>query len=327
MKYLAALTIAAVSLANSASAAQQDTKSDSPDWSVTREYRASAYISLLSLTIFSRSGVGSGFASMDTRRSGDERVIKLRFLAGSDPQRAHGLNRLGYIEESVREKHDCISHAYYFGVMTSSAEQSLEQAKASLETSTGATVPYVASRASSSGDRSEYTLLYMRAPSSYSLSNAAELVHLAEARFQVSGNHSVTKQYPSEAGPFLYTLVRALRAGSSRVDTQFLYNGTMFRLVVEKKPDHKAGEEFERAGLITSAASVQQAVSTIHNPQTNSQTAFRVWFDPSSADVLPLRFEFRPRSFLRLVFDAQQPARDAAAGQALSLNKVRGEGR
>jgi len=36
---------------------------------------------------------------------------------------------------------------------------------------------------------------------------------------------------------------------------------------------------------------------------TNQESEFRVWFDPRDSSALPLRFEFRPKSFLHLVYD------------------------
>ena len=55
----------------------------------------------------------------------------------------------------------------------------------------------------------------------------------------------------------------------------------------------------------------------IHNVKTGVETPFRVWFDRTSPNSLPLRFEFQPKSYLRLVFEAV-PAGDPAVAKAFA---------
>ena len=67
-----------------------------------RHYRATAYINLLSITIFSRADVGGGYASVEETGEGGREQVVLKFVSGSSPERAHGLNRLGLMQEVVR---------------------------------------------------------------------------------------------------------------------------------------------------------------------------------------------------------------------------------
>ena len=53
----------------------------------------------------------------------------LFFAAGSDPKHAHGLNRLGWIREVVLGPASAPAESVYFGVLTSSPEESLEHAR------------------------------------------------------------------------------------------------------------------------------------------------------------------------------------------------------
>ena len=53
----------------------------------------------------------------------------LFFAAGSDPRHAHGLNRLGWIREVVLGPASAPAESAYFGVLTSSPEESLEHAR------------------------------------------------------------------------------------------------------------------------------------------------------------------------------------------------------
>lgn len=281
-------------------------------YSFARFYRASVYISIFSIQIFTRSGVGSGFAGVDQKPTGDGSTFSVQFMAGSDPHRAHGLNRLGIIQEVVHTSNQSMTSADYFGLMTHSGEESLQEAKASIGKSTGDTILYVASRAHLSGNKGHYTKDYFREPSSYGLSDAGQLIRTIEAGLNTS--HSATAAVPlsQQTETFLYSLLEIIRSNCSRAEKQFFYNGTTFRLVAEKKLDRRAGEEFRRVGLTTRPAEIEQLVGTIQNQQTESQTSFRLWFDASSQNVLPLRFEFRPRSFLKLVFDAEPTGVDPA---------------
>ena len=62
--------------------------------------------------------------------AGESAQIALQFAGGSWPQKAHGVNRLGFIQETVTEKSNGEPvDARYFGFMTSSAEKNFDQAK------------------------------------------------------------------------------------------------------------------------------------------------------------------------------------------------------
>ena len=101
----------------------------------SRTYRADAVILLLGIPIFRRAGVGGGQASLEETGEGAALRRTLFFAAGSDPKRAHGLSRLGWIREVVLGPASTPSEAAYFGVLTSSPEESLEHARISVDAS------------------------------------------------------------------------------------------------------------------------------------------------------------------------------------------------
>ena len=70
----------------------------------TRTYQATATILVLGLPIFKRKDVGSGCASVEFGCAGSQTVTALQFAAGSRPERARGLNRLGLMREAVVEQ-------------------------------------------------------------------------------------------------------------------------------------------------------------------------------------------------------------------------------
>lgn len=64
----------------------------------------------------------------------------LFFAAGSDPKRARGLSRLGWMRETVWGPEAAPSQIGYAGVLSSSPEESLEHARQSVTNTTSGRV-------------------------------------------------------------------------------------------------------------------------------------------------------------------------------------------
>lgn len=82
----------------------------------------------------------------------------IKFVSGSTPERAHGLNRLGLIQEVVRKREGEKPESEYFGFMTASGEESFAQAKAALEASGKDKMSYVVAEGSARGDDVRYAV-------------------------------------------------------------------------------------------------------------------------------------------------------------------------
>jgi hypothetical protein len=287
---------------------------------VTRTYTATAYVTLMSVTIFSRSRVGGGFAALDETGTKANRDIRLRFLSGSTPERAHGLNRLGFIEERIHERNGTPAAINYFGFLTASREASLKEARAALDSSANATVSYVAAEGSSLGATAQYSVRDMPMPARYRWVDSPELLRQVIAKFnngRAAGIETTVQSPDSQTTEtFLYALTRTIVSSAMQSDTRFIHNGKMYRLCTEKAPDERTGEDLQRSGLLLSPENVERLKGTIRRDNRGEETEFRLWFDRSSSNPLPLRFDFRPKSYLRLVFDAEPaspeaPMRDA----------------
>ena len=113
---------------------QSDATAPGASRTTSRTYRADAVILLLGITVFRRAGVGGGKASLEETGEGASLSRTLFFAGGSDPARAHGLSRLGWMREVVLGPASAPSEATYFGVLTSSPEESLEHARQSVAT-------------------------------------------------------------------------------------------------------------------------------------------------------------------------------------------------
>ncbi|HMF76194.1 MAG TPA: hypothetical protein VK604_11075 [Bryobacteraceae bacterium] len=288
-----------------------------------RNYQANAYISFLSLPLFNRSNVGFGFASSAEQMKGETRTITLRFLSGSTPERAAGLNRFGFMEENVEQKDRAVVGANYFGLITSNGEESFSDAKVALQSEHRDQVPFVGAQAVIEPGRARYSIRHMLLPSHYRGSNAELLLERLRAEFSQPGSpdEQKTEVFHGQAlGTFLYSLQQAMQTEGAAYEGRFIYNGKIFRLHAGKRRDMKTGEELRKKGITQAAVAITALNGNIVNEKTKESTTFRLWFESGAANFLPLRFEFKPKGYLKLVFDAEPPAPLAAMQQALSQN-------
>lgn len=290
-----------------------------PETTVERSYRADANIMLFGLTLISRNDVGGGFARLVETRSGPRNNIRLLFVSGSRPDRAHGLNRMGYIEESVTESNAHPSHAEYLGFMTSSAEESFSDAKKALHGPAAGDAQFVASRGEIDSGGARHTVHHMLLPASSRWTDAPHLLGLVEQDLDHPGNDAryADLRHGEQPETFLYTVLSMVRSPAWTNDGTFLHNGKLFHLHAVKRADERTGQRFVENHLLSSPRNAVELTGLIHNVKTGVDTTFRVWFDRTSPNALPLRFEFQPKSYLRLAFEAV-PATDRAVAEAFA---------
>ena len=124
-----------------------------------RRYRMDASILLLGAPLFTRQAAGGAYASVEISRDPDATAMALQFAAGSDPARAHGLNRFGILREAVVIRgpgRGDATELSFAGLMTWSREESLEQGKKALASSTGGAEGLIArGRTNGSGGESK----------------------------------------------------------------------------------------------------------------------------------------------------------------------------
>jgi len=269
--------------------------------------------------VFSRSDVGGGFARMVETSSAPHPGVRLLFVSGSRPDRAHGLNRMGYIEESVSESNARPGHAEYLGFMTASGEESLTDARKALHAPSADAVPFVASRGEIDSGGARHVVRRMLLPASSRWTDAQRLLGLVEEDLDRPGNDakSADLSHGERPGTFLYTVLGMVRSPARTTDGSFLHNGKLFHLHAVKRPDAQAGQKFVESRLMASPGDAVELTGLIRNAKTGVETTFRVWFDRTSPNALPLRFEFQPKSYLRLVFEAE-PAGDPVVVRAFA---------
>jgi hypothetical protein len=91
---------------------------------------ATATVTFFSLPVFSRRGVGSGYAVVEEAPlATGENAVSIQFGAGSWPETAHGLNRFGLIHEVTMENGSGEPDESAYGAfIITSREKSLDQA-------------------------------------------------------------------------------------------------------------------------------------------------------------------------------------------------------
>ena len=252
-----------------------------------RRYRVDATVELLSVPLVSKQNVGGGWAMVEQAVSGSSRTTVLQFSGGSWPNRLKGFKRFGMTQEVVHEEDGAILESAYLRFMTSAAEKSFNQARKAFEDPMD---PVAITVAHGGATRSGYAsaLDRLKAPSHYTWSNTAELME--EVREQVSPSQPVSLGSTRDSAfpTFLHAVRAAVLAGAESCQSTFAQNAKLYRL---------------RTRLASVNNGLTAVKGWIAEQGSTHEFEFRVWFDPRDSSTLPVRIEFRPTSFLRLVFE------------------------
>jgi hypothetical protein len=228
------------------------------------------------------------------------------------------LNRLGFIEEVVVEQMNRPVESTYFGFITCSNETSLRQATTSIAKKNGEEeLPYEASVATAGGSALTYRKYLLSLPSSYSYSECASLIAkvkeaLAAGDLKPARADHGASQPGHSLRTFLYTVRAAMQSRNGNYSETFVFNGTQFQLQTSKEPDRKTAAQLAAKGLVRPSEEVLRLTGTIRNLSTRSATTFRLWH--RAGEELPLRFEYKAKSFLDLVFETEPDRLRARSG-------------
>jgi hypothetical protein len=269
-----------------------------------RRYRADAQILVFSLPILRRSGVGGGSVLWREWREPAGLNRLLEFTGYSNPERSAGLNRLGLIRETSRGEHTAVRESSYFGVMTASPEESAEEAHKALH-STATEATYAAIHGRIAGGQVETATALFRGPARLSPERRTELFARAEQALSTAPNKA--PEFRAEGvipALFLHALADALSA-PDRGQSQYVYNGRLYRLWVRQAADPHAAAYFRERGIIRAGAGVVRVAGKVRREAGGKETEFHVWIEQGAAQPVPLRIDFQPKAYLRLVFEAE----------------------
>ncbi len=279
-------------------------------------YRADATIQILKVPLFRRRGVGGAVASVREYRKDSEQALGISFLAGSNPTEAGGVNRFGYIEEVVVEQHSVPREAAYFGVMTSSPEESFDSARSALGEAGKKDAYYSAIDGYLKASESISTEAGFRSSGAYTWGSHPPLNELMKSALRDQGS-KVKEKAEADARweipiTFLYAVARSLRQPSERNTLRYIYHGHEFELETWEQPDAVAGKEFAQRSMVASPDDVMRVEGRSKQIDAGKKAAFTLWKNRRDRSGLPLRFEFRPKSYLKLSFEADPSIRPPA---------------
>jgi hypothetical protein len=289
-------------------------------------YRVDAHVLLplgfTSLEIWSRPDVGVAIASYRDCAAGAGDVLRAyELFSASKPERARGLDRLGFFREAIRLTPVGPSWTAYFGAMTWWPEQTYNDAKKALDGPRPNTYEAIDGFAGPL----ETTSSVFRVSTEQRMTNPGELWAALRPQLETRPPRYRQQQAGSQAKPlpalaFLGALQaslrsaavhrdRPLRAGATQI--AFTHNGTTRRLeLVSASRDPSRGRPLVGRGLVHDAADVFQLRFRILNPDSDPGE-FRLWAelparvrdDPQTPPVAPVAWELEVRSYLRLYFE------------------------
>ena len=181
---------------------------------------------MLSVPLLRKSGVGGGAASW----SEENGLRWLEFRGYSLPERAAGLNRVGLIRELSRQEGER-SESIYFGLMTSSPEESIGEAREALRRR-DPRVTCSAIEGRISPDGVEAASAHFQAPAQLSDGPGEPLTEMA--RQALSGADFRAAEFDPRlacGGSFLQEIAGLLRDGG-RSETRDVYGGASVPAVV-----------------------------------------------------------------------------------------------
>jgi len=258
-----------------------------------RRYRADAVVLLLGVPVLRREGVGGGSVLWREFAPADGGMRLLEFTGYSLPERAAGLNRLGFLREL---RHRNRGESIYFGVMTASNEESAEEARRALHPA--AKEPWYSAIDGLITERdAQSAVARFTAPAAEPRPRLME-----RARQALSGAAPAAALPSGGANSFLQSLADAIAAGAR--ETRYAYNGRLYRMQLASAGDPKATALYRERGLLPAAGEAVRVTGRVRREEGGKEAEFRLWTPAPPAHPLPLRIEYQAKSYLRLTFEA-----------------------
>jgi len=273
-----------------------------------RRYRMDATILLLGAPIYTRQGAGGAYASVETGQDPAGTAVALQFAAGSFAARAHGLNRFGVLREAVirRAARPDAFEFSFAGLMTRSREESFAEGREALASSGhGAEGVVARGRGSGTGGESKIQTWI----DTIGLSPDSNWSNLSATLTEALREEPRTLARETDSGPgvtFLYAMRSAALCGESVVRREFLHAGRSYWLETRRPPQRPL--ELEGAIQDLSGHDLSAHDLSGHDRSGARRAEFRTAYAPGDESGIPIRIEYRPRSFLRLVFEAELEA-------------------
>ena len=175
----------------------------------------------------------------------------------------------------------------YFGVLTSSPEESLDSVHKTIAAPPSGRSLFAAVTGRHTPGRSRSALAQFEYPSDAAWSDRG-LIEKSQSAFSAGSTwrENARPKWPDQPPPtFLFQLEALLKQRAKASGTYVTIEQEY--LLELGTPDH-----------------LHAIKGSIRNQRTGNKTTFRVWLENAPDSVIPVRIEFQPRSFLRLTFEA-----------------------
>ncbi|MGE5360422.1 MAG: hypothetical protein ACM3NQ_15505 [Bacteroidales bacterium] len=277
---------------------------------------ATVMLPLVSIPVASRSDVGWVAASYRDRAADDGAVMRgYELFSASRPERARGLNRLGFFREALRVTPQGVAWTAYFGAMSSSPEKSYREASKAIDGPQQQA--YEITDGIASPQQARARVFHVSTPGA--AADASQLYALlrpllVQPRSSPSTDGTAARPLPAVAFlGALETSFQAAVATPGRTDKQkarvpFVHNGTPKVLeITGVSHDAGKGRRLASGGFVRNPNDVYAIAYRIAGTLEGTVGEFRVWVElptppREAADVplAPIAWEFQARSFLRL---------------------------
>jgi len=256
-----------------------------PAFQQRMEYRVNAAVVVAYVPVLFKQNVGGACLTVEQTAVGQETVTRLDFAAGTWPHRLKGFNRFGATRETVREENGALTESAYVSFMASSHEKNFSEAREAFRTSPHS-LPITVAQGRSTSAGCVFRIEHSTVPADSSwqdcldLADAFEQTPLPPA---APDGECAARVLPT----FLYTLRRVLLSDPPAATTFYTHNGKVYR-------------------LRTRSQVAPYSNQVVLDCSISGGTEFKLWLDSRNRNALPLKIEFRPKSFLRLTLEQEK---------------------
>lgn len=248
-------------------------------------YAVNATVTLAGTPLFSKKKVGGAFLSIETSATTDAIVTALQFAAGSWPERLKGFNRFGMTQEIVRAQGGEVAESAYVSFMSSSPEKNLAEARQAFASQEVVPLTVALGRACAQG--SSVQVQHDKVPGTYTWRNCQNIAD--RLRSQLPASLSPASAMVPVLPTFLFALRRATLADNG-LPVRYAHNAKLYHLKTR-------AEQHANCDHIT-------VTGTISSESDHGQTDFSLWLPANNPSALPIRIQWRARSFLVLTLEA-----------------------
>ena len=229
----------------------------------------------------------------------------LDFAGRSAPEGAAGLNRFGFIQELSRNPDGANVESMYFGLMTSSPEESAAEARKALHSNARDSF-YSAIEGHIAAGFIDTTNARFVAPAKTSPMDPDALIQRARQASLDRTKKRVEVAVHRRCAPAI-----SARPGRLAEPAGFVGNPVCIQRLLLPAAGGKIGgsgrlrTSFARTKSIPPRAEVTRVSLSVMPEEGGSPSEFRLWIEKGMPHPLPLRIEYQPKSYLRLTFEAQ----------------------